>query len=84
MQHHPLSLQQLQESFTETYPAYTANEAVVEANRCLYCFDAPCIKACPTDIDVPTFIRKIATGNTLGAATTILESNLIGHTCGRV
>jgi glutamate synthase (NADPH/NADH) small chain len=84
MQHHPLSLQQLQESFTETHPAYTANEAVVEANRCLYCFDAPCIKACPTDIDVPTFIRKIATGNTLGAATTILESNLIGHTCGRV
>jgi len=84
MQHHPLSLQQLQESFTETYPRYTANEAVVEANRCLYCFDAPCIKACPTDIDVPTFIRKIATGNTLGAATTILESNLMGHTCGRV
>lgn len=84
MQHHPLSLQQLQESFTETHPAYTANEATVEANRCLYCFDAPCIKACPTDIDVPTFIRKIATGNTLGAATTILESNLIGHTCGRV
>lgn len=84
MQHRPLSLQQLQESFTETYPAYTANEAVVEANRCLYCFDAPCIKACPTDIDVPTFIRKIATGNTLGAATTILESNLMGHTCARV
>ena len=84
MQHQPLSLQQLQESFTETYPRYTANEAVVEANRCLYCFDAPCIKACPTDIDVPTFIRKIATGNTLGAATTILESNLMGHTCGRV
>lgn len=84
MRHHQLSLAQLQESFTETHPAYTANEAVVEANRCLYCFDAPCIKACPTDIDVPTFIRKIATGNTLGAATTILESNLIGHTCGRV
>ena len=79
-----LSLEQLQDSFTETYPAYSPNEASVEANRCLYCFDAPCIKACPTDIDVPTFIRKIATGNVVGAATTILESNLMGHTCGRV
>lgn len=77
-------MSRLREAFTETYPAYTANEAVVEANRCLYCFDAPCIAACPTDIDVPTFIRKIATGNTLGAAVTILESNLMGHTCGRV
>ncbi|MBX3144615.1 MAG: NAD(P)-dependent oxidoreductase [Trueperaceae bacterium] len=77
-------LSRLREAFTETYPAYTPNEAVVEANRCLYCFDAPCIEACPTDIDVPTFIRKIATGNTLGAAVTILESNLMGHTCGRV
>ena len=79
-----LSLEQLQDSFTETYPAYTDNEANVEANRCLYCFDAPCIKACPTDIDIPTFIRKIATGNVVGAGVTILESNLIGHTCGRV
>lgn len=77
-------LARLREAFTETYPAYSGNEAVVEANRCLYCFDAPCIEACPTDIDVPTFIRKIATGNTLGAAVTILESNLLGHTCGRV
>ncbi len=80
----PLSLEQLQDAFTETYPRYTENEALVEASRCLYCFDAPCIKACPTDIDVPTFIRKIATGNVLGAATTILESNLMGHSCGRV
>jgi len=79
-----LSLEQLQDSFTETYPAYSPNEANVEANRCLYCFDAPCIKACPTDIDIPTFIRKIATDNVLGAGVTILESNLIGHTCGRV
>ena len=84
MDRSPLPLEQLQAAFTETYPRYTENEAFVEASRCLYCFDAPCIKACPTDIDVPTFIRKIATGNVLGAATTILESNLMGHTCGRV
>src|SRR5690554_3187721 len=84
MDRSPLPLEQLQAAFTETYPRFTDNEAFVEASRCLYCFDAPCIKACPTDIDVPTFIRKIATGNVLGAATTILESNLMGHTCGRV
>jgi len=84
MDRSPLPLEQLREAFTETYPRFTENEAYVEASRCLFCFDAPCIKACPTDIDVPTFIRKIATGNVLGAATTILESNLMGHTCGRV
>src|SRR5690625_1388121 len=78
------SVAQLQESFSETYPRYTKNEATVEANRCLYCFDAPFIQACPTEIDVPTFIRQIANDNLLGAATTILESNLIGHSCGRV
>lgn len=79
-----LSLDQLQDSFTETYPRYTKNEATVEAERCLYCFDAPCIKACPTSIDIPTFIRQIANDNLTGAGTTILESNLMGHTCGRV
>jgi len=79
-----LTLDQLRDRFSETNPPYTAHEAAVEADRCLYCFDAPCIRACPTGIDVPTFIRKIATGNVTGAATTILESNLIGHSCGRV
>ncbi len=84
MQKTPLSLDQLQDRFSETDPRYSPNEAVVEANRCLYCFDAPCIQACPTSIDVPTFIRQISTGNLLGSGTTILESNLIGHSCGRV
>lgn len=84
MEHHKLSLDQLQDSFSEIHPRYTPNEATVEAERCLYCFDAPCIKACPTSIDIPTFIRQIANDNLTGAGTTILESNMMGHTCGRV
>lgn len=80
----PLTLDELQRRFTELEPAFSSREARIEANRCLYCFDAPCIKACPTNIDVPTFIRKIGTGNTYGAAKTILEANLVGATCSRV
>lgn len=64
--------------------AYTAAEAVAEAERCLYCTDAPCIKACPTSIDIPTFIKKIASGNIRGSARTILEQNLLGYSCSRV
>jgi glutamate synthase (NADPH/NADH) small chain len=59
-------------------------EAWVESNRCLYCYDAPCTHACPTHIDIPRFIKKIATGNLIGSAATILESNLLGATCARV
>jgi glutamate synthase (NADPH/NADH) small chain len=55
-----------------------------EASRCLYCFDAPCIRACPTSIDIPTFIRKIGSGNARGAARTILSANLLGASCARV
>ena len=60
------------------------HEALVEANRCLYCYDAPCTHACPTHIDIPRFIKKIATDNLPGSARTILESNLLGATCARV
>ena len=70
--------------FTDFKKAYTANQARVEANRCLYCHDAPCIKACPTSIDIPTFIRKIATGNERGSARTIFDSNILGMSCARV
>lgn len=65
-------------------PRYTPQEALLEANRCLFCFDAPCIQACPTGIDVPSFIKKIATGNLTGAARTILGANVLGASCARV
>ncbi len=65
-------------------PAYTEFQAVAEANRCLYCHDAPCIAACPTEIDIPEFIRKIATGNTKASARTIFEANILGLSCARV
>lgn len=74
----------LEDRFKEYYPPLSEKEAVLEANRCLYCFDAPCMQACPTHIDIPTFIRKIATGNVKGSARTIFESNLLGATCSRV
>lgn len=65
-------------------PALTPAAARTEADRCLYCFDAPCARACPTGIDVPSFIRKIATGNIEGSARTILAANPLGGTCGAV
>lgn len=74
----------LEQRFRESKPAYSSAEAITEANRCLYCVDAPCIKACPTGIDIPNFIHKISTGNTLGAARTILKENILGASCARV
>jgi glutamate synthase (NADPH/NADH) small chain len=65
-------------------PRYTPQEARIEASRCLFCFDAPCIQACPTGIDIPSFIKKIATGNLTGAARTILTANVLGASCARV
>ena len=83
--HLPVSPEgRLEERFEEKNPPYDDAEAIAEANRCLYCVDAPCIKACPTAIDIPTFIRKIATGNVKGAARTILSQNLLGKSCGQV
>ena len=68
----------------ELLPPLTRNEALVEATRCLMCYDAPCTHACPTHIDIPRFIKKISTDNLRGSARTILESNLLGATCARV
>src|SRR3954464_12712205 len=70
-------------SLTEQYPPLTEHEALVEANRCLYCYDAPCTHACPTHIDIPRFVKKIATDNLIGSARTIFEANLLGATCAR-
>jgi dihydropyrimidine dehydrogenase (NAD+) subunit PreT len=72
------------EGLTEHLPPLTAQEALVEANRCLFCYDAPCAHACPTHIDIPRFIRKITTDNLIGSARTIFEANLLGATCARV
>ncbi|MDR3517709.1 MAG: NAD(P)-dependent oxidoreductase [Azospirillaceae bacterium] len=73
-----------QANFGDCHPALTRHEARVEASRCYYCYDAPCVEACPTGIDVPGFIRRIATGNLHGAAVTILDANIMGGMCSRV
>lgn len=82
-QDHALT-KQLKRNFVELTSKMTKNQAIEEANRCLYCYDAPCITACPTSIQIPNFIKKIASGNMKGSATTILEANPIGASCARV
>lgn len=80
----PLSDGRLELRILDAKPNYAEGEAIAEANRCLYCHDAPCIAACPTGIDIPTFIRKIGTGNLAGSAKAILSANLLGYSCARV
>ena len=70
--------------FPDLHPALNRQEALTEANRCLNCFNAPCAAACPTHIDVPRFIKKIATENLTGSALTILDANILGASCSRV
>ncbi len=74
----------LKARFGELKPALTAQAAVIEADRCLNCFDAPCTAACPTHIDVPGFIKRIASGNLRGSAMLILDANILGGSCARV
>ena len=74
----------LKANFGDLHPALTYHEAHVEAERCYFCFDAPCQQACPTSIDIPLFIRQISADNALGAARTILEANIMGGMCARV
>ena len=78
-----LSEEEYKNNFAELTTPFTKNTAVAEANRCLYCYDSPCTKACPTHIDIPTFIKKIATGNLVGSAKTIFESNWVALTCAK-
>ena len=72
------------QSMAEKESRYTRQEALIESNRCLFCYDAPCIMACPTGIDIPSFIKKIANGNPTGSARTILTANVLGASCARV
>lgn len=74
----------LEENFEDAHPPLNRKNAAIEASRCYFCYDAPCIEACPTEIDIPSFIRSIATENVIGAAKTILDSNIMGGTCSRV
>jgi dihydropyrimidine dehydrogenase (NAD+) subunit PreT len=74
----------LAENFADLHLPPTRFEARVAAERCLFCYEAPCQTACPTDIDIPLFIRQIATGNPIGAAKTILDANIMGGMCARV
>jgi len=71
-------------NFADAHPALSSAQAVIAANRCYFCYDAPCVEACPTGIDIPAFIRGIATGNVAGAAKTILQENIFGGACARV
>lgn len=79
-----LSSAELEANFADIAPAFDGREAHLESSRCLFCFDAPCIKACPTHINIPQFIRQIGTGDTIGAAKTIFTENILGSSCGRV
>lgn len=71
-------------NFADLHPPLDRHEALVAADRCYFCYDAPCVTACPTGIDIPLFIREIATGNPLGAARTIFDQNILGGMCARV
>lgn len=75
---------QLEKNFADLHPPLDRHEALVEAERCYFCHDAPCQEACPTEIDIPLFIREISTGNVLGAAKTIFNQNILGGMCARV
>lgn len=80
-----LSTEQYEQNFSDIHPPFDSREsALVEANRCLFCYDAPCTKSCPTSIDIPKFIKQISTDNVKGSAHTIFVSNIMGAGCSRV
>ena len=79
-----LNREEYERNFSDIEPPFDQNDARVAAERCLFCYDAPCVKACPTAIDIPLFIRQIAADNAHGAARTILAANIMGGMCARV
>jgi glutamate synthase (NADPH/NADH) small chain len=80
----PRSEKEFEENFSQIKPLMSNSEAYYESSRCLFCYDAPCVTACPTGIDIPLFIRQINTNNPLAAAKTIYDSNAFGYACGKV
>lgn len=80
-----LTAEQYEQNFSDIHPPFDSREsALVEANRCLFCYDAPCTKSCPTEINIPKFIKQISTDNVKGSAHTIFVSNIMGAGCSRV
>src|SRR5438552_2064683 len=80
-----LPAEQYTANFSDIHPPFeTRDAALVDANRCLFCYDAPCTKSCPTGIDVPKFIKQITTDNIKGSAHTIFQSNIMGGGCSKV
>jgi len=80
-----LTAEEYEQNFSDIHPPFDSREsALVEANRCLFCYDAPCIKSCPTEINIPKFIKQISTDNVKGSAHTIFVSNVMGAGCSRV
>ena len=79
-----LTADEIAANFADMHPPLTPSEAIIDADRCYFCYDAPCIAACPTGIDIPGFIQKIRSGNLKGAAHTILRENIMGGMCARV
>lgn len=79
-----LSPAEYQKNFSDLHPPLDGHEALVASDRCYFCYDAPCMTACPTAIDIPMFIRQVQTGNPVGAAKTIFDQNILGGMCARV
>ena len=79
-----LSKAEIDDNFADLHPPLTRSEALIEADRCYFCYDAPCTTACPTGIDIPAFIQKIRSDNLRGSARTILSENIMGGMCARV
>ena len=80
----PKNEEEFKENFKQKKPLMNDTQAYYESSRCLFCYDAPCVNACPTSIDIPLFIKQIHSGNVEGAASTIYDSNWIGNACGAV
>lgn len=80
----PTTSEEFHQNFAQKKPLMNKTEAFYESSRCLFCYDAPCMHACPTEIDIPLFIKQIQTGNVDGAAKTIFDQNWFGNACGKI